>query len=158
MRLQYSLKTVLSGTALVALCLGSFLWLDRIHAINPSSERVLVLGRASQVAWRNGEWKPGQSGVYFVAEQVTPLHGWSDKESQRVNETLISIAYDDSFANLTYEAKIELNGIRSEGWNEFVVTSVGVGGGNVDGATRGQLLWNANTKIIRIELTQYFKL
>src|SRR5687767_6490216 len=122
MRLQYSPKTVLIGTALVGVCLASLVWLDRMFAIDPSSERVLVQGQLSSVAWRNSDWKAGQSVIHLPLKQFAPSHGWSGTGSQKVNELLVSIAYDDYLGNLTYEARIELDGIRSEEWNEFIVT------------------------------------
>jgi hypothetical protein len=154
-RITFSLRQLLALTAFVAVTLGVVVWLSRMSGIDPESEQVFVLGSEQMVQWSDAAWVPGLSGVSMPAQQLTPQHGWAGNGSEDIRKSLISISYKDYYGNPAYRATVRIDGLHSADWAEYVLRPELLGGGNVDGATRGRAFWYAADRILEIELTQY---
>jgi hypothetical protein len=155
MRMTFSLRQLLAFTAFFALTLGGLFWLSRMFGIDPNSEQVIVLGSEQKVQWRVTDWAPGVTGVSMPIQQLTPTHGWTGDGSENIRESLISISYKDHFGNQTYCARVLIDGLHSNDWADYILNPNLLGGGSVDGATRGKAFWDPSGRILAIELTQY---
>jgi hypothetical protein len=88
-------------------------------------------------------------------QELTPTHGWTGDGSENIHEPLITISYKDHVGNQTYCARVLIDGLHSNDWADYILNPDLLGGGSVDGVTRGKAFWDPSGRILAIELTQY---
>lgn len=155
MQITFSLRHWFVLTVFVATCVGGLICLSRMFAIDPDSERVRILGSERTIQWQATEWVPGLTGASMPLEQFPPQHGWTGKGSQKFRESLISVSYTDYFGNLVYWVQLSIDGNHSNHWDEYIINPNMIGGGSIDGGTRGRAIWDPSSQILQIKLNQY---
>lgn len=153
--MTFSIRHFLAVTAFIAIVLGGLLWLSRLFGIDPKSECIVVLGEEQPLQWQDIDWLPDTTGVAMEHQDFTGSQLTALIDPVRLHESLIDLSYTDYLGNPCYMARVIVRGMRSEDWTEYSLMPDLVGGGIVDGATRGIATWDHSNRILEIELTQY---
>lgn len=156
-KLQFTIRTTLVVTILVAALFGAALIIDRRLAINPDSEKIEIGGQVADLTWNESNWQaefgsPVADDNHFFSSELP-----TNQDRVALDQHLLSMDYCNHLGLCSFVASYHIRGFRNASFDRYQFQVLKLELRSDDVATNCRCQYEPENRVLQLELGTWVK-